>query len=85
MSDVKYTHLVRSSQSGSQKWKISIIAGVLFALLSLPYTYGLTDSLAGKINKCYFLKSPGGPNMWGILVHALIMILLIRLAIQFVK
>lgn len=64
-----------------QKWIISIVAGLLFALVSLPFTYKLTNSVSQKIGFDTF--EDGGATSYGIGVHVVIFILVLRLILQF--
>lgn len=59
--------------TNAQKWWFAIVAGLLFALISSPFVYGITNSFLGKTT------TVGGPTFWGILLHTIVYILLLRL------
>ncbi len=61
----------------SYKWKISLFSAIIFILVVNPYTYMLTQKLLGgflpKIS-----ESNGCPTMFGLFIHTIVYILLIR-------
>lgn len=63
--------------SNGNKWTIAFVAAVLFFIISLPFVYGVTNSLFGAIG--VRTTTPGGPTIWGILIHAIVFMLLLRL------
>lgn len=67
--------------TGRDKWIVSIIAGVLFLLLSSPFTYtlinGFTQSLGLTLS-----KNDGCPYMSGLLVHTALFVLVVRLLMR---
>tara|TARA_A200000113_G_C8764717_1_gene322286 strand:- start:194 stop:430 length:237 start_codon:yes stop_codon:yes gene_type:complete len=63
-----------------QKWKYTLMTTVLFLLIANPYTYTLVNKLLGKIVK---IAGPTGcPTSSGLLVHALVFTLLLRLLME---
>ncbi len=63
------------------KWYITIIAGLLFLLLSSQFMYGITNGLTSMIN-VRLTNSKGCPAPIGILLHTIIFILIFRLLMQ---
>jgi hypothetical protein len=64
--------------TSSDKWTVAFTSGLLFLLLASPYTYTLTDRLSEKLGAD--LSNPKGcPNVGGLLVHAAIYMVIIRL------
>ena len=63
-----------------QKWKYTLMTTILFLLSANPYTYTLVNKLFGKIIK---IAGPTGcPTTGGLLVHALVFTLLLRLLME---
>jgi hypothetical protein len=63
-----------------QKWKYTLITTVIFLLIANPFTYSLVNKLLGKIVK---IAGPTGcPTKAGLLVHALVFTLLLRLVME---
>ena len=57
------------------KWLLAIVGGLLFVLVSSPITYMITNNLSfGTL-----LTPAGCPSFYGILVHTIVFIILIRL------
>ena len=64
--------------SNSKKWSISIFSAFIFLLVVNPMTYKLTQSIFGNmIGK--IADQNGSPTMKGILLHALVFLLIVRL------
>ena len=59
--------------SNAQKWWVSIATGLLFALISSPFMYQVTNSIFGKTT------TQGGPTLWGLILHTIVFTLLVRL------
>lgn len=70
-------NFIRSPLTSGDKWTISILAAILFIIVSLPFVYGLTDSLFSGVGLS--TTSVGGPTLTGIFIHALVFMLLLRL------
>ena len=54
---------------------------ILFLVVSMPVTYKLTNTLLKGV--CVLASKNGCPTMCGILVHALVFLLLLRLSVNF--
>jgi hypothetical protein len=64
----------------ANKMIISVIAGLMFMVVSAPALYRITDGLLNRIVPSFHIASPGGcPNMYGLLLHGLVYIGLTRL------
>jgi len=60
------------------KWVISCIIGVIFFIFCLPFTFRLSNSFT-RVFKVRTLSEQGIPTLLGILLHAIIFIVVIRL------
>lgn len=70
-------------KTGLEKWMCSLYLAVLFLIVSAPVTYKLTDKLFGKLcfgKLCVLCTSNGCPTTCGLLIHALVFLLLVRLS-----
>tara|TARA_Y100000813_G_scaffold185596_1_gene157583 strand:- start:365 stop:595 length:231 start_codon:yes stop_codon:yes gene_type:complete len=60
-----------------QKWKYTLITTVIFLVIASPYTYMLVNKILGGLVK---IASPTGcPTTAGLLVHAVVFTLILRL------
>ncbi len=66
-----------------QKWTISLIAGLLFALISLPFTYGLTNKLLTPLGVEVLSYSVSNVTSVGLVLHSIVFTLLFRLVLAF--
>lgn len=67
-----------SKPTSSKKWLISLLSGILFLIVSSSQLYTLT----GKVFDHYLnfeIEYDGCPNNWGLLIHSIVFILLVRL------
>lgn len=64
--------------TNSDKWSYTLMTTVLFLIIVNPMTYKLVQSLLGGICKIADPKT-GCPTMCGIIVHAIVFTLLLRL------
>lgn len=66
------------SLSNGQKWLIALAAGLLFAIVASNAMYQITDKIFSFLNiKTY--QPPGGPTLFGLILHAIVFGLLLRL------
>ena len=65
--------------SNLDKWRFSLIGTVIFLLVVSPMTYRLTQSIFGKILG-KIADTNGNPTWRGILLHAVVFTLLVRLS-----
>ena len=63
------------------KWIVSIISAVLFLIIASPFMYSLTNSLTSSFG-LILADSRGCPLMSGLVVHALIFLLIVRLLMR---
>jgi hypothetical protein len=56
-----------------KKLLISILSGILFLIISLPFTYKLVNEFTSKMG--LDIESGGCPNMKGIAVHSVVFVL----------
>jgi hypothetical protein len=64
--------------TSNDKWTVSIISGLLFLLVASPFTYSLTESVTRRVGLNITDKA-GCPNLAGLLIHALIYTMVLRL------
>lgn len=63
-----------------QKWLLSLAAGILFFLISMPFTYELTDKVFGSIAHTSYAD---GPTWLGLSLHTIVFALLFRVILMF--
>jgi hypothetical protein len=68
----------RNAPAGADKWRYSIYSAILFVIVSLPVTYKLTSNLYAGI-----LTKSGCPSIIGVLLHATVFLVIIRLMMNF--
>jgi hypothetical protein len=64
-----------------QKWLLSLIAGLLFALIAFPFTYELTNDLFSRVG--LEVTTGGGATVFGIALHSIVFALVFRLVLHF--
>lgn len=67
--------------SQKKKLLISILSGLLFLIISLPFTYRLVNTFTMKMG--LEIESGGCPNMAGIMVHSLVFVIVTFIIMQF--
>lgn len=68
--------------SSMKKWEISLIAALLFVIVSSPFVYSLTDKVSTAIG---FDTTLGrGPTIPGLILHFVVFLLVFRLILHFV-
>jgi len=65
--------------TNSMKWWLAIFLGILFFIFAFGGTYNLTGTVFNSVGFPSYLVSSGCPSIWGVLVHAMLFILVIRL------
>lgn len=72
-----------SSVNKHSKWRASIIAGILFALISAPFMYKLTDGLVKRGFPGVELSNYEGlPTHVGLFIHAVVFVIVTRIAMM---
>ena len=61
----------------SQKWMVSLYSALLFLLIASPFTFRLVNSLTEKVGFT-IADYRGCPNMYGLVLHAIVFAVLIR-------
>lgn len=69
------------SYSDADKWRVSILSGFIFLLISAPFTYDLVDRLLSPLG-LNIVNAPGCPSTLGLVVHTVVFILVIRLLMR---
>ena len=67
--------------SQKKKLLISILSGILFLIISLPFTYSLVNTFTMKMG--LNIESGGCPNTAGLLVHSLVFVIVTFIIMQF--
>lgn len=62
--------------TGKDKWIVSVMAGLLFFILALPYTFQLTSYTGIPTFK------NGSPTLIGVCIHAVLFVVITRLLMQ---
>jgi len=67
--------------TNSDKWRVSILSGFLFLLISAPFLYRLNDRLLSNLlgNR---LAYNGCPTTLGLLLHTAVFVLVTRLLMR---
>lgn len=60
------------------KWQISMITGLLFLLVSSPILYRYVDMGFRRLGGPMVATVGGRPNIYGLLLHSIVFILLVR-------
>lgn len=68
-----------SKPNNMDKWRYTLITTVLFLIVVNPMTYKLTNKLFSKLLGPIANGSSGCPSMVGILLHAVVFTLLLRI------
>jgi hypothetical protein len=67
--------------SSALKWKISLLSGIIFLIVSAPLMYRLLDSLGRKVN-IPICDEHGCPTPVGMAVTAVIFVLITRILMK---
>ena len=83
MSTATIPYISSSNLStNSQKWIISIVAGIIAVIIFSPLIFQLTNNISQRL-RGPVLATVGGPNWWGLLVHFIVFVLIVRLLMGF--
>ena len=66
--------------TNKDKWIISIIAGLIFLVISSPFMYKLTNDLAASFGQVTAFG--GSPTMFGLVLHTVVFLLVVRLLMR---
>ena len=71
------------SLSNKQKWNASILSGILFLIISAPFLYKIVDQvLAPLLGAQKIADEHGHPTPLGMIVHAVVFVLIVRLLMK---
>lgn len=65
-----------SDFDSTAKWHASFMAGILFFILAMPFTFQLTDSIFRPLG---FVTYDNGPTMAGLVVHSVVYLIITRI------
>lgn len=66
-----------SGTSNLDKWIIAVLIGIIFAIIASPFLFRLTNWFFNKLG-FPTVDANGVPNLFGIVLHAVIFIIVIR-------
>ena len=66
--------------TSSEKWKISLFSLVIFVIVVNPFTYSLTNRMLNPLIGPLVMN--GCPTTLGIVIHALVYFLLVRVSMD---
>lgn len=71
-----------SNFTEGKKWLICLVVGILFFIIAAPFMYQLT----GKVTDLMKFETSvnGCPNYYGLIIHTIVFIVLLRL-LMFIK
>jgi hypothetical protein len=69
-----------NSPTSGQKWWISILLGIVFALLCNPIAYAITNLMTTGLGGLPTIVGLG-PTIAGVLIHTLLFVLVVRIII----
>lgn len=80
-SDLNISDMFNLKLTNQQKWIGSLVAGLLFLILSSNFMYNLTNKLLTAIGgpKAATVTAGGMPTTLGLILHTIVFILLLRL------
>lgn len=70
-----------TANTSKDKWMAAVIATVLFFILASPFLFGVTNSVLSIVN-IHTTNSSGCPNLGGLILHAVIFIVIIRILMR---
>ena len=70
--------MIHRDWTPTQKWWIAFLVGVLFAIISSNFLYGVTDEISRSLGLPE-MYCGGGATGYGLLVHTLIFIVVVRI------
>ena len=73
--------MAKKDLTEKQKWMISFLSALLFLLIASSFMYNLTGSLTSMIG--FQTSCNGCPNIWGLVLHAVVFAILIRVLMLF--
>lgn len=69
------------SLTSKDKWVISGLSGLLFLLIASPFMFTVTNGITSSFGVTIASES-GCPNLGGLLLHAIVFILIVRLMMR---
>lgn len=66
--------------TSKDKWIISLLSGLLFLLVASPFLFTVMNELTSSFGMT--IAHNGCPNMGGLLIHAIVFMLLVRLLMK---
>ena len=70
--------ICESFVTNEQKWRISVLSGLIFLLVSSPVLYQFTSSIGDCLN-VKLSNSLGCPTMTGLLLHTAVFVVIVRI------
>lgn len=80
-SEDEPVHVTVDLAISSTLWWIALVVAILALLVYNPGTYNMMNLMATSIGFPTILRSPGNPNIWGLLIATIVYFLVIRILI----
>lgn len=75
------TQQCHAPYTSKDKWIVAIMSGLLFLLIASPFLYSAVSSVTSSFGVPTATVS-GSPNLLGLLIHALIFVVIVRLMMR---
>jgi hypothetical protein len=66
-----------------KKWNISVYSGLLFFIIASPVLFRIVNNLTMNLSGTSIANEAGCPNMIGLILHALVFIIIVRISMEF--
>lgn len=67
------------SVTSAMKWWLAILVGFIFFIFAYGGTYNLTNKVWTSLGGKSYVGNPQSPRTWGVIIHAILFTLFIRL------
>ena len=75
------SQMCKKPYSSKDKWIVSIMACLLFLLISSPFLYRVTNSITSSMG-FEIASNNGRPNVLGLVIHSVVFLLIVRLMMR---
>ena len=69
-----------NAPASGDKWRWSLYIGLIFLIVANPYTYTLVNKILGSLIP---IANNGCPTPAGFIIHAVVLVLLVRLLMNY--
>jgi hypothetical protein len=67
--------------TNKDKWVIALLSGLLFLLIASPFLFSVVNGVTSSFG-LHIANANGCPNLGGLLLHAIVFILVVRLLMR---